>query len=216
MKRQPLNPHLRLKTDYSPKVDVRLCDHPECKRQGEYKAPKNTKARHNHPEDYYHFCLDHVQAYNNAWNFCEGMSQEEIERQMYRDLMWDQPSWPFSSGSDRDGKRAFQYNAEFLYQNSWQKFVDSMNGFRFGEDYVHPEDRKKYDKARKALGEEEAALALFGLTRDDSPDVLKKRYKILVKKYHPDLYGGDKEKEEFFKKINEAYQLLKKMLEKFS
>jgi DnaJ-class molecular chaperone len=38
---------------------------------------------------------------------------------------------------------------------------------------------------------------------------LKRRYKQLAKKHHPDLHGGDRMAEERLKLINEAYTYLK-------
>ena len=41
---------------------------------------------------------------------------------------------------------------------------------------------------------------------------LRKKYKTLAKKYHPDKNGGDKKAEEKFKEITAAYRLLLKLL----
>ena len=49
--------------------------------------------------------------------------------------------------------------------------------------------------------------------RDVTPDSLKKQYKKLAKKYHPDINKEDAEAEEKFKQISAAYQALK---EKFA
>jgi len=49
---------------------------------------------------------------------------------------------------------------------------------------------------------------ILGLERGASDEEIKKAYKKLAKKYHPDLNPGDKEAEEKFKEINEAYQVL--------
>jgi molecular chaperone DnaJ len=48
----------------------------------------------------------------------------------------------------------------------------------------------------------------LGVKRDASPDDLKKAFRHLARKYHPDLNKGSKEAEEKFKEINEAYQIL--------
>ena len=49
---------------------------------------------------------------------------------------------------------------------------------------------------------------ILGLERGASEEDIKKAYRRLAKKYHPDLNPGDKEAEERFKEINEAYQVL--------
>ena len=54
------------------------------------------------------------------------------------------------------------------------------------------------------------ALALFDLTPPFDLDALKRRYKSLVKRYHPDANGGSRESEELLKHINHAYNYLKK------
>ncbi len=48
----------------------------------------------------------------------------------------------------------------------------------------------------------------LGVKRGVSPDDLKKAFRHLARKYHPDLNKGSKEAEEKFKEINEAYQVL--------
>ena len=49
---------------------------------------------------------------------------------------------------------------------------------------------------------------ILGVKREASPDDLKKAFRILARKFHPDLNKGSKEAEEKFKEINEAYQVL--------
>jgi len=50
---------------------------------------------------------------------------------------------------------------------------------------------------------------VLGVGRDASADELKKAYRNLAKKYHPDQNQGDKEAEKRFKELNEAYDALK-------
>ncbi|NLC44599.1 MAG: molecular chaperone DnaJ [Clostridiales bacterium] len=49
---------------------------------------------------------------------------------------------------------------------------------------------------------------VLGLNKDASEADMKKAYRKLAKKYHPDLNPGDKDAEASFKEINEAYQVL--------
>lgn len=50
---------------------------------------------------------------------------------------------------------------------------------------------------------------LLGVTKTATEDELKKSYRKLAMKYHPDQNPGDKEAEAKFKEISEAYEILK-------
>ncbi len=49
---------------------------------------------------------------------------------------------------------------------------------------------------------------VLGLHKGASDDDIKKAFKTMARKYHPDLHPGDKEAEEKFKEINEAFGVL--------
>lgn len=49
---------------------------------------------------------------------------------------------------------------------------------------------------------------VLGIQKGASEDDIKKAYRQMAKKYHPDLNPGDKEAEARFKEVNEAYEVL--------
>jgi DnaJ-class molecular chaperone len=50
--------------------------------------------------------------------------------------------------------------------------------------------------------------AVLGVEREASPEQIKKAYRQLAKKFHPDVNGGDPQAEARFKQVHEAYSTL--------
>lgn len=58
------------------------------------------------------------------------------------------------------------------------------------------------------MAEKRDYYEVLGLQKGASDDEIKKAYRQMAKKYHPDLNPGDKEAEAKFKEANEAYSVL--------
>ncbi len=58
------------------------------------------------------------------------------------------------------------------------------------------------------MAEKRDFYEVLGLDKSADDTAIKKAYRQLAKKYHPDLNPGDKEAEEKFKEVNEAYAVL--------
>ena len=50
---------------------------------------------------------------------------------------------------------------------------------------------------------------ILGVERNVDQEAIKKAYRRLALKYHPDRNGGDKDSEEKFKEATEAYEVLR-------
>ena len=178
------------------KTYFKKCDSPKCNEKGEYRAPKSRVMLN----EYFYFCLDHIKEYNKSWDFYKGMSVEQIENSMRSDTFWDRPSWPLKS--------------------SFKNVFDEFN--EYVEDFVKTDDDKIRDSYFKnklvdenLTMEETKALKELDLKMPISLEKIKKNYKKLVKIFHPDVNGNNKDAEEKFKQINESYKLLlKKFMKK--
>ena len=159
---------------------VRLCDHKGCGEQGLYPAPKDRSGR-----DHYHLCLKHVQEYNKHWNFFASMSNVAIDEYRKKDRIGHRPTWAFQ-----------RYPlATHLLQSPYVMIQNARKTKR----KIKHDDSKTY-----------RCLKMFQLTKPFTLNQLKKRYHILVKRYHPDAQGGDTQGESLLKAINSAYTHLKR------
>ncbi len=58
------------------------------------------------------------------------------------------------------------------------------------------------------MAEKQDYYEVLGVSKSASPDEIKKAYRSLAKKYHPDVNQGDANAEAKFKEVNEAYAIL--------
>lgn len=173
----------RIAADDTPKPNLRRCDHPGCTHEGEYRAPQ-ARDRLN---EYYWFCLDHVRAYNAAWDYYKGMNMDQIEDEIRRSTTWQRPTWPLGS---KTSSRRFTFSVH-----------DPLGMFEDETEELH---RAK----TRPLSPEEHAMRVLELDGPLTLAILKAQYKKMVKLHHPDANGGEKAAEEKFKEINQAYNTL--------
>ena len=75
-------------------------------------------------------------------------------------------------------------------------------------------DKQNIYRKRKFSAEISKCLEIFNFKDEFNEKELKKRYKELVKKYHPDLNKNFLNKENNIKEINKSYSKLMKFLQK--
>ncbi len=155
--------------------------------EGGYRAPKSRST----VNEYHWFCLEHVRAYNAAWDFYKGMTPGQIEAQTRADTSWQRPTWPLGSL----GRQNFD---ETMLHDPLQLLSTGRI--------------KREPPKAKVPAEMREAIQTLGLDWPVSIDVLKTRYKQLAKRHHPDANGGDREAEERLKTINIAYAAVRHYL----
>ena len=173
------------------------CDYDLCTELGKHKAPKSRLQLN----EYYLFCLKHVTAYNKSWDFYKGLNVDQIELSIRKDAIWDRPSWPLKG------------NPNNIISQLKEFFDNDYSLFEKEQDFQNFLKNKSVEE--KLNIEECKSLKILELSLPISLEKIKKKYKKLVKIFHPDVNDNNKKAENHFKEINEAYKiLLKKFLKK--
>ncbi len=180
---------------------ARPCDRAGCAEAGDYRAPMAPDRLGEH----YWFCLDHVRAYNRAWNFCAGRDEREIEALIREDVVGWRPTWPLGRLGGAFARDRFD-----RMRDDFGLFGDRGDGP--GANGRAGSERRRDKNVSGTRLREQEALDLMELVPPLTLTALRARYKELVKRHHPDANGGDKGAEERLKLINQAYATLKQSL----
>ncbi|TCT45135.1 J domain-containing protein [Martelella mediterranea] len=177
-----------------------ICQWDGCNKPAHHRAPVGRNAE----GQFFMFCFEHVKAYNKGYNYFEGLSDGEIARYQKEALTGHRPTWTVGVNGDTrktpvNGSKKAGNTASFSRTHDPFGFVKDGPGTRA--------QRPKRERKLKTL--EAKAFDTLGLSASATSDDIKKQYKAMVKKHHPDTNGGDRGSEETFRAVVQAYQLLK-------
>jgi curved DNA-binding protein CbpA len=171
--------------------EVPLCNHPDCRRKGEFKAPKGR----DHEGEFFLFCLVHVKEYNQSYNYFAGMTDAAVQSYQKDALTGHRPTWNVSvtgAGLGQDSK----VDAAALLRARLERLR------RAREAAANAKSRPVGKAALKAL-------EALGLDETAEKALVRRRFKELAKRLHPDLNEGDRSREDKLRAIIDAYNYLK-------
>jgi DnaJ domain len=197
----PLFDRIRVKPDQDRRLRAELpgCEWPRCDAPATHRAPKGRLRA----SEYWRFCLDHVREYNNSYNFFEGMSDDAIAKYQKEDLTGHRPTWKMGSvgGRRSDAKRG----SRGFRGSGWA----ADDPFGLFDRVAGAGKARPASEGRKVLNAQRRALDVLGLEADAQRADIKARFKVLVKRHHPDANGGDRTSEDRLREIIQAYNYLK-------
>ena len=162
-----------------------ICEWEKCKEKGDYKAP----TERDNSKKYKWLCKEHIKLFNKKWNYFEGMSQNQIEGFLKSDLTWHRPTQKFASSDN-------------FFNILWNNALSDKFKIFKGDSFQHIKQNKLCEKDKDAF-------RLMELDFNTDWAAVQKKFKMLVKKFHPDRNSGNKEFEDKLKKITMAYSHLK-------
>lgn len=201
--------HMKLDSAYFDKIRIdggaaaepapteHVCEMQGCREAGTHRAPKGRHAE----GEYFWFCLDHVRLYNKSYNYFSGMKDADIQAFQKDAVIGHRPTWQMGmNGKCGDTKRP-------AHEPRMAWTGRTADPFRlFGEGFQargpEPERRKVHNMQAKSL-------STLGLDATATAQEIKARYKLLVKRHHPDANGGDRSLEDRLREVIQAYSYLK-------
>jgi curved DNA-binding protein CbpA len=176
---------------------MRACEMTGCAGAGTHRAPKGRNAE----GEYYWFCLDHVREYNKSYNYFSGMNDAAVQAYQKDASLGHRPTWQMGLNGKRPTTAEPRRGAGFAWAGR------AEDPFRlFGEGF---EARGPEPERRRVRNMEARSLRALGLDETASAAEVKARYKLLVKRHHPDANGGDRSLEDRLREIIQAYSYLK-------
>ncbi|HCS18636.1 J domain-containing protein [Qipengyuania flava] len=178
----------------------RECAHPRCSEPGEYRAPGGRGHGFDGPGEWRWLCLEHVREFNAGYDWFEGMSAEEVFAAQSPASGWRTESPIFRPTAGVDG------------MPRWSDFDDPLDAISARASGIKSRARREAEMAMdgRFSREEAEALETMGLGLDTDRKGLRRRYSELVRRYHPDRNGGDRQYETRLNRVVEAYQTLRK------
>ena len=166
------------------------CDWAGCKEKATHRAPKGR----NSEKDYWRFCLEHVRAYNQSYNFFAGMSDAAVMAYQKDALTGHRPTWKMGTGK---GNMRPDFN------------TSASDPFSLFGEGMRAEQKARAETARPVRNAERKALDALGLEVGATKAQVKTRFKQLVKRHHPDANGGDRSTEDRLVEVIQSYNYLK-------
>jgi hypothetical protein len=193
----PLFDRIRVKPaqDRRLRAEIPTCEWAGCREKATHRAPKGRLRE----REYWRFCLNHVREYNHSYNYFAGMSDDAVSRYQKDAVTGHRPTWKMGVGKRPNGADT---------HSAYDAAHDPFGVFREFGGHWQPKF-ERVDPGRSVRNAERKALTALGLETDAKAADIKAKFKLLVKRHHPDANGGDRACEDKLREIIQAYNYLK-------
>jgi len=195
----PIFDRIRVKPDRDrrAKVEGPVCEWAGCCNAATHRAPKGR----NRENEFWRYCFDHVRQYNQNYNYFSGMADDAVMAYQKDALTGHRPTWKMGSKGGAANRSQARHHQPEGFSDPFGMFGEAG-----GTQRPDPEPPREGRMIRNA---ERRAFESLGVEISATPAEIKARFKVLVKKYHPDVNGGDISTEDRLRDVIQAYNHLK-------
>ena len=172
------------------------CEWAGCDKPGAHRAPKG-RGREG---EYWRYCIDHVREYNANYNYFAGLADDAVMSYQKDALTGHRPTWRMGMNASRRAGGPSGAGDGFTLHDP-HGFFDGVS--------AGGQPRAEVPEARTIRNAERKAFEELGLEHDATAGEIKARFKLLVKRHHPDSHGGDRSYEDRLRAVIQAYNYLK-------
>jgi len=149
-----------------------------------------------HEGKYLRFCVDHVREYNRSYNYFDGMGDADVARYQRETVTGHRPTWKLGAYGTADMTAAPRPSIR-------PGRLDPFGLFGSAATRAPRAPKRAVGNAARR------AFDTLGLDADATSGEIKAKYKILVKRHHPDANGGTRDAEDRLVEIIKAYRYLR-------
>jgi hypothetical protein len=175
---------------------TRLCDREGCERKAAVrvaKSPREVEAK-------VWLCEEHARTHNAQWNFFEGLSEAEAEAARLSNIYGDRPTWKM--GKNERARAAARARGPADLRDAYGLFTEAVR--------TAAKARAATRNGRPVTKLQEKAFSTLDLAATAEAGEIRRRYAELLRRFHPDVNGGDRSAETQLQEVVRAHHILKK------
>lgn len=178
------------------RAHTRLCDRTDCGRTAIVRVAKSPRR----PLDKVWLCEGHARLHNAQWNYFEGLSETEAEAARLANIYGERPTWKM--GKNERARAAARARGPADLRDAYGLFAEAVKTAAA----ARPQTRN----GRPLSKLQEKAFATLDIPATSEAADIRRRYADLLRRFHPDVNGGDRSAEAQLQDVVKAHHVLKK------
>jgi hypothetical protein len=175
---------------------TRACDREGCAKKAVVRAAKSPRET----QEKIWLCAEHARLHNAQWNYFDGLSAAEAEAARLANIYGDRPTW--AMGKNDRARTAARARGPADLRDAYGIFSEAVKAAAAA--------RPAMRNGRPLSKLQEKAFLSLDLSPTAEAGDIRRRYAELLRRFHPDVNGGDRSAETQLQEVVRAHHILKK------